>query len=259
VKLVWEVFDQNPAWGRYRIAMTVWALGVFVSPSTVRNLLLGPRPERPSRAVASARKHRRGPVRIRVSSSNQVWSLDRTRVYRWGIWPTWVLVAVDHCSRKLVSVSSLYGSDGGWVIEAMERAFRRHGPPTELVSDRDPVFTSAAFQQLLCRWGVRQRFGTLGRYGSVAVAERAILTLKEEWLRRVSIIRGADHLEQLLRESAIYYNRHRGHMTLGGATPDVIHRGLEWERPDRSAKTLPARVERRHFAEARVTAFRLAA
>ncbi len=145
------------------------------------------------------------------------------------------------------------------MIEAMESAFRRYGAPIELVSDKDPVFTSAAFQQLLRRWGVRQRFGTLGRHGSVAVTERAILTLKGEWLRRVAIIRGADHLEQLLHEFAVYYNEYRGHTTLGGATPDVIHRRVHWARPDRSAKTLPPGVERRHFAEARVTAYRVAA
>ena len=172
---------------------------------------------------------------------------------------TTVLVAVDHFSRMTMSVSPLYGSDGGWVIEAMESAFRRHGAPIELVCDKDPVFTSGAFHQLLRRWGVRQRFGTLGRYGSVAVTERAILTLKGEWLRRVAMIRGADHLKQLLSEFAVYYNEYRGHMTLGGATPGVIHRRLHWERPDRSAKTLQPGIERRHFAEARVTAFRLAA
>ena len=48
-------------------------------------------------------------------------------------------------------------------------------------------------------------------------------------------------------------------MTLGGATPDVIHRGVYWERPDRLAKTLPPRIERRHFADAKATAFRMAA
>jgi hypothetical protein len=93
----------------------------------------------------------------------------------------------------------------------------------------------------------------------VPVAERGILTLKKEWLRRVAIIRGADHLEVLLSEFAVYYNEYRGHMTLGGSTPDVIRRRRPWERPERSAKTLPPRVERRHFAETRVTAFRVAA
>lgn len=232
VELVWEVFAQNPTWGRHRIAMTLWAMGVFLAPSTVRDILLRPRPEEPIPAVQSVKKRRRGPVRITANSPNQTWSLDRTRVYRWGIWPTWVLVAVDHFSRKITAASVLYGSDGDWVIEAVEDVFRRHGPPRTIISDQDPVFTGVAFRQLLHRWCVKQRFGTLGRRASVAVTERVILTLKAEWLRRVAIIRGTDHLEQLLSDFAAYYNGYRAHMTLGGAIPDVVHRQGHWRRPD---------------------------
>jgi transposase len=38
-ELIWEIFRQNPLWGRHRIAMTLWGLGVFVAASTVRNIL----------------------------------------------------------------------------------------------------------------------------------------------------------------------------------------------------------------------------
>jgi transposase len=39
-QLIWELFRQNPLWGRHRIAMVLWGLGVFVAASTVRNILL---------------------------------------------------------------------------------------------------------------------------------------------------------------------------------------------------------------------------
>jgi len=39
----------------------------------------------------------------------------------------------------------------------------------------------------------------------------------------------------------------------------VIHRGEQWTRPEKSAKTLPADIERRFFADTRITAYRLAA
>jgi hypothetical protein len=46
---------------------------------------------------------------------NHVWSVDRTRVLRWGLWPTWVLVAIDHFSRRVVSCCPLEGpTPGGW-------------------------------------------------------------------------------------------------------------------------------------------------
>ena len=93
----------------------------------------------------------------------------------------------------------------------------------------------------------------------VLVTERAILTLKQEWLKRVPVIRGLDHLSQLLDDFSEYYNHWRGRSTIGGAVPSLIHRGEVWQRPDRSAKTLPGAIERRLFPDTRITAFRLAA
>ena len=43
-ELIWEIFRQNPLWGRHRIAMTLWGLGIFLAASTVRNILLRARP-----------------------------------------------------------------------------------------------------------------------------------------------------------------------------------------------------------------------
>ena len=178
---------------------------------------------------------------------------------RWGLWPTWVLVAIDHYSRAVTAVVPLEGPNAGWVVEAMEAAFSRHGPPRHLISDQDRVFASDAFQDLLIRWDVKQRFGAVGKHGSIAVTERVILTLKYEWLNRVPVIRGLDHLDQLLRDFTVYYNEYRGHATLGGALPSVIHRGEQWTRPEKSAKTLPVDIERRVFADTKITAYRLAA
>ena len=47
----------------------------------------------------------------------------RTRVWRWRIWPTWTLVAIDHFSRKVVASCPLEGPNAGWVVEALEEAF----------------------------------------------------------------------------------------------------------------------------------------
>jgi transposase InsO family protein len=180
-------------------------------------------------------------------------------VLRWGLWPTWVLVAIDHFSRKVVACCPLEGPNAGWVVEAMEKAFVKHGAPKHLINDREGVFISDAFRELLIPWDVKQRFGAVGRHGSIAVTERVILTLKYEWLKRVPVIRGLGHLGQLLRDFTIYYNEYRGHATLGGAVPSVIHRGDHWAKPEKSAKAVPANVVRRVFPDTQITAYRLAA
>jgi putative transposase len=257
-RMIWNIFEANPHFGRHRIASILWLLGVFVSASTARNVLLQPKP-RSAPAAARAKATPAPPREIVARYANHVWGVDRTRVLRWGIWPTWVLVAIDHYSRALISVVPLEGPNAGWVVGALEEAFARHGAPRHLITDQEGVFVSEAFAELLTQWDVKHRLGAVGRHGSIAVTERAILTLKYEWLKRVPAIRGLHHLSQVLRDFETYYNEYRGHTTLDGGIPAVIHRGEQWTRPARSAKTLPPNIGRRIFSDTQITAYRLAA
>jgi hypothetical protein len=98
-----------------------------------------------------------------------------------------------------------------------------------------------------------------GQHGSIAVTERVIWTLKREWLNRVAIIRGLDHLSGLLDDFGLYYSGYRGHMILDGALPRALYQGEEWHKPPRTAKALPGNIERRLFPDVNVTAYRLPA
>ena len=144
-------------------------------------------------------------------------------------------------------------------MEALEEAFLRHGPPKHIITDQEKVFISEVFRDLLWRWDTKQRFGAVGRHGSIAVTKRVIRTLKYEWLRRVPVIRRLDHLEILLADFVCYYNSWRPHTTLKRAVPDLIHAGQHWQKPAQTAKAVPDHIERRFFPETRVTGFRLAA
>jgi hypothetical protein len=96
------------------------------------------------------------------------------------------------------------------------------------------------------------------RIASIAVTERLIWTLKHEWLARVVPIRGLGHLGDLLGDFEVYYNQHRCHQRLGGATPAMIYGGGNWQKPDRLAKTLRCPIRLRHFREQRITTYGLA-
>jgi transposase InsO family protein len=158
-----------------------------------------------------------------------------------------------------MAIAPLEGPNAGWVVEVLEDAFLRHGAPRHLISDQEGIFTGEAFANLLQDWGIKHRLGAVGKHGSIAVTERAIWTLKYEWLTRVPVIRGLDHLAELLRDFELWYNDYRGHMRLGGARPSAIHRGERWEKPGRSAKVLPRTIQRRFFPDVRITGYRLAA
>jgi len=78
-RLVWELHERNQEWGRRRIALVLGTLSIFLAASTVRNVLLRPRP-RPEGApgAAAAKPQEKEPRQIAARYPNHVWSVDRT-------------------------------------------------------------------------------------------------------------------------------------------------------------------------------------
>ncbi|MHC4519497.1 MAG: transposase, partial [Planctomycetota bacterium] len=261
--LVWEITKANLSWGRIRIANQLRLLGIFLSASTVRNILQRPKPRNtPTTPVATTEKTEEKPEARSIPAwyPNHVWSIDTTKVRCWGLWTIQVLVAIDHFSRKVVCAFPLEGPNAGWIIEALEQTMRKkHGAPKHMISDQASVFTGDVFAELLKQWNIKPRFGAVGKHGSIAVTERVIKTLKYEWLRCVPIIKGFDHLMSLCSEFENWYNAWRPHTALEGFRPDDLYYSRKPEMPNRKAKTVPRDIERHVFAETRLTAYRLKA
>ena len=133
-ELVWEIAHVNLGWGRVRIANQLGLLGVFLAASTVRNILNRPKPPAAAEAAGEGvhvgdEPPEESPLSIRAPYPNSTWSIDKTSVLRWGLWPIHIFVAIDHFSRKVVAAVPLEGPNSGWVCGALEDAFRAFGPP----------------------------------------------------------------------------------------------------------------------------------
>ena len=85
----------------------------------------------------------------------------------------------------------------------------------------------------------------------------ATKTLKYEWLNRVPILKGFEHLSELCESFSDWYNTWRPHMKLDGARPEDIFSGEERRNLSREAKSVPTDIESRIFHETRVTGYRL--
>ena len=59
--------------------------------------------------------------------------------------------------------------------------------PRHLITDQGSQFTDAGFGRWCRRRGIEQRFGAVGKYGSVAVVERFIRSIKDECTRRLLV------------------------------------------------------------------------
>jgi putative transposase len=124
------------------------------------------------------------------------------------------------------------------VLHVLDRAIRGYGRPRHLVSDQGSQYTAEVFRETLAALGIKQRFGAIGQYGSIAIIERFWRTLKQLLGVRLWAISG-EHLEHRLRLVTAYYAMARPHQGLGGATPAEVLLG---EQPAAARAIRPPRV-----------------
>ena len=255
---VWEITKANISWGKVRIANQLGLLNIFLSASTVRNILNRPKPRKTHESSAKPKKVEDEQARsIPAWYPNHVWSIDTTMVYCWGLWPIHICVVIDHFSRKVMAAVPLEGPNAGWINNAMESAIEKYGPPKHIISDQGGVFIGDVFADLMDTYEILHRFGAIGKHGSIAVTERVNKTLKYEWLKRIAIIKDLGHLATLCKEFGTWYNTWRPHMTIDGLRPDDVYYDRKPDKPTREAKTVPCNIEQHFFQETRITGYRL--
>ena len=99
------------------------------------------------------------------------------------------------------------------------------GHPAHFVSDRGACFTGGVFRRKLRRLGVKQRFGAIGKKGSIALIERFWRTLKDTLGLRLLRPSVAEDLLEKIEVGLVHYAHLRPHQGLGGATPAEIYFG----------------------------------
>ena len=198
--LVWEITKDNINWGKVRISNQLALLNISLAASTVRNILNQPKPRKSPQSASKPKKTEDEKARsIPAWYPNHVWSIDTTMLYCWGLWPIHICVVIDHFSRKVMAAVPLEGPNAGWINNALESAIEKYGAPKHIISDQAHVFTGTVFAELLGKYNIKPRLGAIGKHGSIAVTERVNKTLKYEWLKRVALIKGIDHLTELCK------------------------------------------------------------
>ena len=225
-----------PSMGKTKIAQILCRAGLHLGSTTVQRMLLPKSHPRPT--LVSSPLHRV----VTAKRPNHVWHCDMTAVpTSLGFWTSWspftlpqrwpfcwwIAVVVDHYSRRVMGFAVFEGPPSSLEVRVfLGRAARAaRATPKYIISDHGTQFTDDRFGRWCTRRGIRQRFGAVGKYGSIAVVERFIRTLKTECTRRllVSYQRAA-----LRRELALYvgwFNGHRPHNTLDARTPDKVYFG----------------------------------
>jgi hypothetical protein len=208
-ELILRLARENPHWGYKRIVGELKRLGIDVSATSVRKLLLeaGLRPA-PRRTQLSWR----GFLRAQAAS---VLACDFLTVETVFLQRIYVLFFISLATRRIEYVACRANPDGRWVTQQARNLIMQLGdeqPFRFLIHDRDAKFGDR-FDDVFRSEGMRVIRTPVRAPNANAHAERWVRTLRADCLDRILIV-GRRHLEHLLRAYREHYNGHRPHRAL---------------------------------------------
>jgi putative transposase len=230
-ELILRLARENPRWGYPRIAGELLKLGLGVSPSTVRRILianrLGPAPRR---SGPSWRQF------LRQEAATML-ACDFFTVETISLRRFYVLFFIELESRRVHLAACTTNPSGAWVTQqARNLSFTGLFDRMRfLIHDRDSKF-SGPFDEVFRSEGIKVIHTPIRAPQANAYAERFVRTVRAECLDWLLII-GRCHLETVLRIYTAHYNRERPHRGLALLSPDSTNAdpptGGEIKRRDR--------------------------
>jgi hypothetical protein len=191
--LILRLAGENPHWGYRRIVGELKGIGVTVSPTSVRKVLLGaglpPAPER-------ERSSWRAFLRQQAASALACDFLTVETVFLQRIY---VLFFISLATRRVEFVACTSSPDGRWVAQQARNLVMRLGdeqPYRVLIHDRDSKF-GFAFDEVFRSEGFEVIRTPVRAPNANAHAERWVRTVRSDCLDRILIL-GRRHLEHVL-------------------------------------------------------------
>jgi transposase InsO family protein len=213
--LIVRLARENPDWGYKRIVGELKGLGISVSATSVRKVLLktglAPAPER-------ARSSWRAFVRAQAAS---VIACDFLTVETAFLQRIYVLFFISLANRRIEYIACTTNPDGGWATQQARNLIMEFGEQRRfrfLIHDRDSKFCHA-FDGVFRSEGIKVIRTPVQAPNANAYAERWVRTVRADCLDRILIL-GRRHLEHVLRVYRRHYNQHRPHRALELLPPD---------------------------------------
>ena len=214
INLIKQVHQENPLLSPEKIHEKLRLLGIKKPPA----------PNTIAKYVPSTRKP---PTERQIQSwktflknhQSVTWATDFLTMPTLTFGVLYVLIIIDHQTRKIVSFGVTTNPTAQWTVQQFRNATPFGVVPKYLVHDNDPIFRSEAFQRFLSSSGIISKRTAYRSPWQNPYAERVIGTIKRELLDHIIPINQL-HLRKLLHEYINdYYNTNRTHQGLMGKTP----------------------------------------
>jgi putative transposase len=214
-ELIVRFASENTHWGYKRIVGELKGLGILVSATSVRKVLvdegLQPAPQR-------TRSTWRAFLRAQAASMLACDFLTVETIFMQRIY---VLFFISLATRRIEYVASSSKPDGRWVAQQARNLVMQFGdeqPFRFLIHDRDTKF-SRAFDEVFRVEGINVIRTPVQAPNANAFAERRVRTVRADCLDRILIL-GRRHLEHVLSVYRRHYNEHRPHRALQLLAPN---------------------------------------
>jgi putative transposase len=213
--LVLRFARENPRWGYPRIAGELLKLGLRVSPSTIRRILLaagsGPAPRR---SGPSWRQF------LRQQAASML-ACDFFTVETLSLRRFYVLFFIELGSRRVHLAGCTTNPSGAWVTQqARNLSFTGLFDRMRfLIHDRDSKF-AAAFDEVFRSERIQVIHTPIRAPQANTYAERFVRMIRAECLDWLMIV-GRRHLERVLRAYTAHYNRERPHRAIALQPPEA--------------------------------------
>jgi transposase InsO family protein len=211
--LVARLGRENPRWGYQRIRGELLKLGIRVSATTVRTILL--------RHGLDPAPRRGGPTWTEFlrSQASGILATDFFTVETIGLKTLYVLFFIELSTRRVHMAGVTERPDSAWVTQQARNLAieERLSGVRFLVRDRDAKF-AGPFDAVLRAEGVRVIRTPVRSPRANAFAERFVGTVRRECLDQ-GLIYGPRHLEHVLGAYIDHYVGERPHRGLGMAVP----------------------------------------
>jgi putative transposase len=225
VALILQLARENPRWGYRRIQGELKKLGVSVSATTIRTVLLRNRLRpAPRRASVAWRAFLRSQAAAIVATD--FFTVETVRLKT-----LYALFLIELHTRRVRLVGVTDHPNGPWVVQrARELSMSREAETTAgasaprfLVRDRDSKFTHA-FDDVFASDGIQTIKTPIQAPNADAFAERWVRTVRQECLDWMLIWSGRQ-LARVLDEYVRHYNDERPHRSLDLRPPHARDEG----------------------------------